>query len=575
MKWTITKKLGGFCLLMVASLTILGTFSYRNIRKSIENTELVRHTFKVIEENGNIPSYTWEAESALRGLFLTGNQIYYQQYQVAVQNIAKSSAELNKTIRDEKARQVMRQLDVLINNRFKAFEDILQAYRELKIQGAIQFIKSGTSIKLSAEIIKCNMDLDKLERELLKEHEKELEISNSNLRSLVMLGIPLALLLIVLSGYYITRGITQPLNQLSQVAEGISRGDLSRRPIVEERGDEVGILAGSFARMYDYLHGMSRIAQSLAENDLSVACAPLSSQDSLGNAFAAMIANLRAMALEIQDAALLISSSATQIAAMSSQLAASSAETAAAVNETSTTVEEIKVTAQLVSQKTVFVSESAQNTAQMSLSGRKSVDETMNGMDKIRHQMDYVAESIVKLSEQSMAIGEIIASVNDLASQSNLLAVNASIEAAKAGEQGKGFAVVAQEVRSLAEQSKSATEQIRRILNDIQKAISSAVMATEQGGKAVEVGVRQTTESANAIQTIEEGAAGTVQAAAQIKASTNEQVAGLNQVALAMENVRNASDQIVLGTRQAEASTSALNEMGKKLREVVQRFKVN
>ena len=105
--------------------------------------------------------------------------------------------------------------------------------------------------------------------------------------------------------------------------------------------------------------------------------------------------------------------------------------------------------------------------------------------------MTFIADSIVRLSEQSIAIGEIISSVGDLASQSNLLAVNASIEAAKAGEHGKGFAVVAQEVRSLAEQSKESTEQIRRILNDIQKAISSAVMATEQGGKTVENSVLQ------------------------------------------------------------------------------------
>ena len=82
-------------------------------------------------------------------------------------------------------------------------------------------------------------------------------------------------------------------------------------------------------------------------------------------------------------------------------------------------------------------------------------------------------------------------SLTDLAERSNLWAVNAAIEAAKAGEQGKGFAVVAQEVKSLAEQSKQATAQVRTILNDIQTAMSAAVMATEQGSKAVDAGVKQ------------------------------------------------------------------------------------
>jgi dGTP triphosphohydrolase len=136
-------------------------------------------------------------------------------------------------------------------------------------------------------------------------------------------------------------------------------------------------------------------------------------------------------------------------------------------------------------------------------------------------------------------------------------------------------AVVAQEVRSLAEQSKESTEQIRRILNDIQKAISSAVMATEQGGKTVEVSVLQSAETDNAIQVIGQGAGGTVQAAAQILASTNEQVAGINQVAIAMDNIRSASDQIVISMRQAEDATSSLNQMSSKLWSLIERFKVS
>jgi len=229
----------------------------------------------------------------------------------------------------------------------------------------------------------------------------------------------------------------------------------------------------------------------------------------------------------------------------------------------------------LVNQKSASVSERARDTSEITASGRKSVNDTIQGMAKIRQQMDFIAESIIKLSEQSMAIGEIISSVSDISGQSNLLAVNASIEAAKAGEHGKGFAVVAQEVRSLAEQSKVATEQVRRILNDIQKAISSAVMATEQGGKTVETSVKQTAETETSIKAIEHGAALTAQASAQILASTNEQVAGLNQVAAAMDNVRSASDQIVISIRQADESVSALDELGKKLWRLVERLKVS
>ena len=574
MKLTIGTKLGGLCLLMIAVLIILGTVSHWNVITSIENQELVKHTFIILNENQHIPDYVWEAESAMRGLFLTGKPEYYQQHQEAVRNLEKSFEHVNNLVQSERPRQLVPTMGIILNDRLRAFEEVHQAYLDGKMEGAIAYIKEGKPIKMTRELLKVNNEINKLEQDILDVRKKELEISNKRLQNLIVFGIPLAVLLIGITGFLLTRSIIFPLKELTLVAEGISRGHLSQRPARIEQGDEIGVLSTAFSRMNDYLRGMSLVAQALAENDLTVTCTPVSPQDSLGNAFVAMIANLRGMGRETQEAARLISASATQIAVMSSQLAASSAETAAAVNETSTTVEEIKVTAQLVNQKASFVSESAQDTAQMALAGHKSVGETITGMDKIRRQMDFIAEGIVKLSEQSMSIGEIIATVNDLAGQSNLLAVNASIEAAKAGEHGKGFAVVAQEMRSLAEQSRQATEQVRRILNDIQKAISSAVMATEQGGKTVEAGVRQTIETESSIQSIEQGADGTVQAAAQILASTNEQVAGLNQVALAMENIRAASDQIVLSTRQSENSTSELTEMGKKLRQLVERFKV-
>jgi hypothetical protein len=159
------------------------------------------------------------------------------------------------------------------------------------------------------------------------------------------------------------------------------------------------------------------------------------------------------------------------------------------VSETTTTVEEVKQTAQMASDKARHVSDTAQKTVQISLGGRRSVEESIEAMHRIQEQMESIAQSIVRLSEQGQAIGEIIATVNDLAEQSNLLAVNAAVEAAKAGEQGKGFVVLAQEVKSLAGQSKQATAQVRSILGDIQKATGAAVMAAEQGSKAVETGM--------------------------------------------------------------------------------------
>ncbi len=277
---------------------------------------------------------------------------------------------------------------------------------------------------------------------------------------------------------------------------------------------------------------------------------------------------------QIQEAAGILASSTSEILAATTQVASGAAETATAVSEATTTVEEVKQTAQVASQKAKHVSETAQKSAQVSQTGKKSVDETIEGMNRIREQMEAIAESIVRLSEQSQAVGEIIATVNDLAEQSNLLAVNASIEAAKAGEQGKGFAVVAQEVKSLAEQSKQATAQVRTILGDIQKATSAAVMAAEQGSKAVEAGVRQTTETGEVIRILADSIGEAAQAATQIAASSQQQLVGMDQMASAMENIKQASTQNEAGTKQVEAAAQGLHELAQRLKQMVEQYKM-
>jgi methyl-accepting chemotaxis protein len=287
----------------------------------------------------------------------------------------------------------------------------------------------------------------------------------------------------------------------------------------------------------------------------------------LGLGFGALLS--RSITRQLAESVARLSSSAAEILATTTQVASGSAQTATAVSQTTATVEEVKQTAQVANQKARHVSESAQKASQVSQRGRESVQETVQGMSRIQEQMGSIAESIVRLSEHSQAIGEIIATVNTLAEQSNLLAVNAAIEAARAGDQGKGFAVVAQEVKSLAEQSRQATAQVRTILTDIQKATGTAVLATEQGGKAVEAGVRQSAQADESIRMLAESISEAAQAATQIAASSQQQMVGMDQVALAMDNIKQASAQNVAGTRQAEEAAQNLHELGQRLRAMI------
>jgi PAS domain S-box-containing protein len=277
---------------------------------------------------------------------------------------------------------------------------------------------------------------------------------------------------------------------------------------------------------------------------------------------------------ETQEGVNVLVAAASQILAATTQIAGSAENAASSITETTTTVAEVKQTAEVSSLKARHVSESAQKAAQVSQSGKQAVEEAIDGMQRIHEQMEQVAESIVRLSEQTQAIGEIIMTVNDLAEQSNLLAVNAAIEAARAGEQGKGFAVVAQEVKRLAEQSKQATVQVRAILGDIQKATSSAVLATEQGSKAVDAGLKQSSEAGEAIRLLSESINESAVAASQIAVSAQQQLVGTDQLAEAMGSILNTSSQNLSSSKQAEQAAQNLHELGQHLKDMMERYQV-
>ncbi|MEW6614369.1 MAG: methyl-accepting chemotaxis protein [Thermodesulfobacteriota bacterium] len=265
-----------------------------------------------------------------------------------------------------------------------------------------------------------------------------------------------------------------------------------------------------------------------------------------------------------------LSTSSSQILATTAEIVSGSSETATAVSETTTTVEEVRQTAQVSSEKAKYLSENAQKTNQSAQNGRKAVEDLVAGISNIRERMESVGESIVRLSEQSQTIGEIIATVNDIADQSNLLAVNAAIEAAKAGEQGRGFGVVAQEIKSLAEQSRQATARVRTILTDIQRDTSSAVMATEQGNKAVEAGIKQSAAANESIRILTDSVNESAKAAIQISASSQQQMVGVDQVAQAMENINHATEQNLIGIKQSEQAAHDLNKLALQLRSLIE-----
>ncbi|MBN1875941.1 MAG: methyl-accepting chemotaxis protein [Anaerolineae bacterium] len=294
----------------------------------------------------------------------------------------------------------------------------------------------------------------------------------------------------------------------------------------------------------------------------------------LGQGLNEMTMSLQQMILQIRDAANNLSSATAEILTATAQQAAGASEQSAAISETTTTVDELKTIAEQSSLRVQEVSKAAQRNVSVSQTGQQAVQATIESMEQIKDRVEGIAENILALSEQTQQIGEIIATVSEIAAQSNVLALNASVEAARAGEHGKGFAVVAVEVRNLAEQSRQATAQVKAILSEIQKATNATVMATEEGTKGVDHGVQLAAQADRSIDQLSSVISESAQAALQVVASGRQQLSGIEQIALAMQNIDQATVQSLVSTRQMERAAQNLNQLARRLTEVVSQYQL-
>ena len=569
MRWftnlkTRSKLMAGFGIVIFMLLVVILTawtsiYAVRNAESSIADVMSLRNNF-----NGQ------RAAMLAAVLLTTGTDVEAKMQEVA--DYSSDNTEVLKRL------NTLYRRDAELQSYIEQITALRMEFVRVRDTEVIPFIRQQKKEEATALILGPQTERFEKIRAISREFTQVLTERSKDRLEQAQLVFGILSVFAILTAFWMVAGlgrlIAQPLEQIAAAADKIADGDLNVEFTGVDRGDEVGALMKTFQRMTRSLSVLSDRAKQIADGDLTAQITPRSERDVLGNAFANMLTSLRRIMQELLEAVSVLASSASEIMASTTQLAAGAAETAAAITETTATVEEVKQTSQLSSQKAKSVAEESQKAAEVARGGKRAVDQTIEGMGGIRQQMGLVAESILSLSAQGQAIGEIIATVDDLAAQSKLLAVSAAIEAARAGEEGKGFAVVAQEVKSLAEQSKQATTQVRSILNDIQKATSSAVLATEQGSKAVEMGVRQSNSAGESIGALSGNIAEAAQAATQIAATSQQQFVGMDQVALAMENIKIASTQTVASTKQAETAAQQLHDLGQKLKQLVARFKV-
>ncbi len=325
--------------------------------------------------------------------------------------------------------------------------------------------------------------------------------------------------------------IVNPLMVTADYVERISKGDIPGK-ISDEYKGQYNVIKNNLNVLIDAMNEVTKLAQEIANGNLTVTARERSPEDELMRALASMVDKLTGVVNDVKGAAENVASGSQEMSSGAQKMSEGASTQAASAEEVSSSMEQMVSNIKQNADNAQQTEKIAQKTAGDAQEGGRAVTETVAAMKEIANKISIIEE---------------------IARQTNLLALNAAIEAARAGEHGKGFAVVATEVRKLAERSQTAAAEINKLS-------ASSVDVAEKAGEMLTRIVPDIQKTAELVQ--------------EINAACNEQNSGAEQINRAIQQLDQVIQQNASAAEQIASTTEELAGQSNQLLDTIAFFRV-
>lgn len=339
--------------------------------------------------------------------------------------------------------------------------------------------------------------------------------------------------------------IIAPLKQVQTAAQNLAKGDINQH-LEKESNDEYGDLIDDFNSIIENIGGQAKVAEKVADGDLTVTVNVSSDVDVMGKSIKKMVYENNKNMSTIRDAASRMSMGANEVASASNALAQGTTQQASAIEEITASIEEIANGAKINADDANTANELAQSTKEGAIKGNE--------------QMKNMIAAMKDINESSENISKIMKVIDDIAFQTNILALNASVEAARAGVHGKGFAVVADEVRNLASKSAEAAKNSAEMIED--------------SIRKVEVGSKLAEETAAALETILNSVEKIAVLVGNIANASTQQATSVSQVNSGITQIADVVQTNSATSQECAASSTELSSLASQLQHAVGKYRL-